>query len=260
LLGNCYWNMVPDLTLPPAGPEEPWDPARGLLLAQATYCYRRALELGPNRVAALVALHDAYAARQMRDAQQSLAHELRLVRTASGLSAPRASQPGVETTDEPMPMWAGQVDASRAIRGLLSEGRVLAAVKVFAEAEARGVQPAWPTRDAVAAALLHLGRPDEAHRVWERGADPTSPALQRARIAAAELASLQYAAAERTYREALKRDMTLGEAWLGLALLYTQRGDAEDALAAARAGLRLSLTPSQRSLLVSIESLVARSR
>ena len=42
MLGTSCWNMVPDSISAPPGPDEPWELARGLLQAQATYCYRRA--------------------------------------------------------------------------------------------------------------------------------------------------------------------------------------------------------------------------
>ena len=69
LLGNSSWNILPDLRVPPAGPEEPWDPARGLLPAQATFCYQRSLEVHPGGPSALASLHDSFKVRRMADAQ-----------------------------------------------------------------------------------------------------------------------------------------------------------------------------------------------
>jgi tetratricopeptide (TPR) repeat protein len=146
---------------------------------------------------------------------------------------------------------------SRAIAGLLHQGRAEAAVRLFAEAEGRGIGSEWPTRDRVAATLLHLGRPAEARRVWERAGDPPAASLHLARLAVTDLAALDFATAEQTYRAALELDPGLGEAWCGLALLHTQRGDAAAALAAARQGLKQPHTPAQDALLRGLEALAA---
>ena len=97
---------------------------------------------------------------------------------------------------------------------------------------------AWPRRSCTWAT-----RPRRAGSGQRRG--PPAPALRLARLAAADLAALDFAAAERTYRAALELDPGLGEAWFGLALLHTQRGDAAAVLAAARQGLKQPLTPAQ---------------
>jgi hypothetical protein len=47
----------------PLSPDEPWDPARGILLAQSTFCYERALKLNPHELGALISLHDAFKSR-----------------------------------------------------------------------------------------------------------------------------------------------------------------------------------------------------
>jgi hypothetical protein len=109
----------------------------------------------------------------------------------------------------------------------------------------------------VAATLLHLGHPAQARRVWASAAEPPAPALRLARLATAELAALDFTAAERTYRAALEVDPALGEAWFGLAVLHTQRGDAPAVLAAARQGLKHALTPAQDLLLRDLQALAA---
>lgn len=133
----------------------------------------------------------------------------------------------------------------------------MAAVRLFEESEARGIVADWPTRDRVAAALLHLGRPAQARRIWEQVADSPSPSLRVARIATAALAELDYRTAETTYRAALSIDPGQGEAWFGLALLHLQRGDAGEALSAARQGRRQPLTPAQDEFLLGVEALAA---
>ena len=231
LLGRCYENMVPDPSAAPLGPDEPWDPARGLLPAQAHFCERRALELDPRSHA-----HPEHA-------------------MTAGNGDPTGSWTG--DGDEPLPLWEGREELARAIDGLLNRGRPEAAARLFAAARDRQVIPGWTACNRVAVALLQLGRPVEAGRAWEYAVDPPSPALRLARIAAAALAAQDYPAAAAGYRSALGHDSRCGEAWFGLALLHTQTGEAPAALAAGREGLRRPLTPAQTAFLQGIESLVA---
>jgi len=259
LLGHCYWNMMPDLTVPLPGPEEAWDPARGLLPAQAAFCYRRAVELGRGSIGALNSLHNSYKARRMRDAERSVAAQMRFVRAVADQAAvTEESRLKAEAAVQPFPAWESREGLEHAIDALLEDGRAETVVRLLAEAEDRGVVPSWHACDRVAAALMHLGRPAEAQRVWERAADPPSPSLQLARRATAALAALDFPTAEHTYRAALEHDASLGEAWLGLTLLYTERGEAGESLTSAREGLRHSLTTAQRSWLRGVEALVAR--
>jgi tetratricopeptide (TPR) repeat protein len=140
---------------------------------------------------------------------------------------------------------------------LIEEGRPEAAVRCFADGQRQGIKPAWPVCDRVAAALLHLGRPAEASRVWETATLPPSPALKLTRVATAQLAAIDFETALQTYRSALDLDPRLAEAWFGVALLHTQRGDAAAALTAASEGARTSPTPAQKAFLTAIEALVA---
>jgi tetratricopeptide (TPR) repeat protein len=257
VLGACYWNMIPDLTVAPPGPDGPWDVAPGLLWAQATYCYRQALQLNPGEVGALLSLHDSFKARRMHDAQQEVVDLMRQARSSNGsraaVKAPAA--PTVKGAVERLPAWADRDGLSRAIAELLANGRPAAAVRLFATAGERQIVPSWPASDSVATALLHLGRPAAARRVWERAAEPPSPAVRLARLATAALAALDFPTAEREYRAAIALDPKLGEAQFGLALLFTQLGDAKGAVTAARAALQSSLTLSQNTFMAGIEAL-----
>ena len=73
LLGTSCWNMVGDLKAPPPRPSEPWDPARGMLPAQASFCFRRALDLDPTDAVALSSPLRSLEARDLSNAQQSMA-------------------------------------------------------------------------------------------------------------------------------------------------------------------------------------------
>jgi pentatricopeptide repeat protein len=149
---------------------------------------------------------------------------------------------------------------ARRIAELLQAGRFEAVFACFADAEARGIEPDWVTGDRVGTTLLHLGQPAAARRIWERAAGVPSTALRASRIATAALASEDFEAAKEGYESALELDPGLGEAWFGLALLHTQRGDAREASAACEGGLRQSLSEAQAAAIRVLQSLCANPR
>jgi tetratricopeptide (TPR) repeat protein len=71
-LGDALWSQTPDLLTQPPGPVDPWDPARSLCFAQATFAYRRSVALDPALRSALSTLRRSLAFRGMTDAP---AHE-----------------------------------------------------------------------------------------------------------------------------------------------------------------------------------------
>ena len=266
LLGHSCWSMAGALRLAAPVPGGSWEPLRGLLPAQAAFCYRRALEINPREPDALRPLALGLQALGLSDAQRSLdapaasaVRGQRLDRSVDAIDAIDQRQPRPLTQDEPPTSWQGNGpdELSHAVSTLLQAGRAEAATRLFAEAENRGIRAPWVTCDRAATALLHLGRPAEARRIWERSTDPPSPALRLARIAASQLAVLDFPAAEHSYQAALALDPELGETWLGLALLHTQRGDPVQVSIASREGLRRALTPEQKSFLRFVEALAA---
>jgi hypothetical protein len=261
LLGNCHWNMAPDLTVPPPGPREPWDPAQVLLPAQAAFAYRRALDLTPGQVPAFISLFNTFEGRGMSDAQRSLLALLHPTRAIGEAGAGRdGALSAAEFEDKPSVLMGsdGQGVLSLSMDELLAVGSPEAAVRKFENAATRGILPNWRACDKAAVTLMHLGYADRARRVWERAPDPPSDALRLARVGTAELAEFEYTAAEQAYDAALKLDPTLSEAWFGLALLYTQTGDANRALTAARGGRRRHPTLPQEAFLQGMERLVTR--
>lgn len=218
----------------PAGPGDPWDPAGSLLTAQATWCNRRALAFDPGEGRALVALYRSFSARRMGDACAAIAAKMEAAYSAA------AGQGAAITIDLPASTH--------------SESE--AAVRLVEDAESHGVVVPWPARDRAAVALLHLGRPAEARRIWLRAADAPSTALRSARTGAAAMAALDFATARRDYRDAAERLPDLAEAWLGMALLHVELGEADLALAACRAGRKCPLTPAQASFLDRLGRLV----
>jgi tetratricopeptide (TPR) repeat protein len=152
---------------------------------------------------------------------------------------------------------AATIDLADAIAQALAQGRPEAAVQMFLGAEKSRANTRWAESDAVAIALLHLGHPEQARGAWALAADAPSAALRLCRLASAALAGFDFATAEVEYRAALNHDPRLGEAWFGLALLYTQGGDAPQALAAAQSGLEpgATLSPPERKFLEGVRAL-----
>ncbi len=75
-LGLIHWEAIPDLTRPPPGPGDAWDPATGLSWARASYCFRRALEAKPDDEPALRSLAECFGVRGMTDARREIEHVL----------------------------------------------------------------------------------------------------------------------------------------------------------------------------------------
>jgi tetratricopeptide (TPR) repeat protein len=158
----------------------------------------------------------------------------------------------------PPPGWDrdGNQGVARAVAERLLRGHPEAAVRILDEAQFRGLAVPWAARDRVAVALLHLGRPVEARAVWLVATDPPSPGLKAARLAAAELAALDFAAARRDYGAAVELQPDLGEAWFGLTWLHTQAGERAEARTACGLALDCTLTPAQKVFLRNLQRLV----
>jgi tetratricopeptide (TPR) repeat protein len=263
LLGHATWSMAPDLSVPPAGPSEAWDPARGLFMAQATFCYRRSLEIEPRGASAMASLRDSFKMRRMNDAERSAVASLRRLqgiaqvskKAISGRADERPLNGDADVSSPPA--WDGEAGFAGAVTALIEDGQPEAAVRAFADGIRKGIEPAWTLCDRVAATHLHLGHAAEASSIWERAAAPPSRAVQLTRVATAALAAFEFATALDRYQSALQLDPRLAEAWFCVALLNTERGDAARALEAARQGLKQNPTRSQRDLLRAIEALVA---
>jgi tetratricopeptide (TPR) repeat protein len=214
-----------------AGPTRPWDPALDLPWAQAMSAYREALLRDPADGSTMKSLQASFALREMRDA------------------------PLFPDTDPPS--WPGDDRLPAALDGLLAQGRPAAAVALAAEARRRGRALPWASAEGVACALLHLGEPSRARRAWREASAPPSAALLAARLADADLASWDFAAAAAGYRRALALDPGLPDAWLGLALAALEQGDAPAAIRASSRALTLPASPDRRALLEGLGALAA---
>jgi hypothetical protein len=117
----------------------------------------------------------------------------------------------------------------------------------------------WAVAERVAGTYLHLGRPAAARRTWLVATGCPSEALRTARIADADLAAWDFAAAGAGYRRARALDPGLADATVGQALAALERGEVGTAVEAARAALQSAapIEPRRRRLLLGIEGLCA---
>ena len=173
LLGLIEWEMTPDLTRPPPGPADPWDPATGLSWARATYCFRRALEAAPGDVPTLKALAASFGVRRMTEAR-------RIVES----SLTRRDRPGdvlrLLAEHLPRPAASSWPQADRLAATYMHLGDPHAAGRIWAEA----IDPPSPalrsTRMAGAdlAAHGHRGRGGTtAVEPWSRIASREKPGI-----------------------------------------------------------------------------------
>jgi tetratricopeptide (TPR) repeat protein len=259
LLGYSYGGLAADLGGPPRSPAEPADLGRGLLWAQATYCFRRALEIDPEDVKVRLGLYQAYEARRMSDAQLAVGRILLDDAQTSGDLAGQvhdlarrfgpASPPG-----RPLPE---HLEAT--VTGLLQSQRPEAVVRLVEEVERRGpLTWAWPLAERVGGTYLQLGRPADARRVWQQADGAPSEALRLCRLAATHWVERDFATAVELYRKAVAADPHQAAGWRDLTWLYTQLGQAAAAAHANAECLRLPLQEQQRKELERLLTLLER--
>jgi tetratricopeptide (TPR) repeat protein len=258
-LGDAYWNLTPDPDIGQLRVADPWDITRALADAQGTYAYRRAVEIDPSELGALITLQGTYRLRGMDDAfVEATEMALRYMpRTPPNGGGPN---PRPAVRDEPLPVWQTTEELSNLVPRLLRGGRPLVVSALARQAEERGIALPWELADSLARTDLAFGDPAAARRMWERAGAPPSPAVQKTRIAVADLVALDYEKAEKEFREALRLDPKLGEAWYGLAVLQMQLARASETLEACDEGLKCTLTATERAAFDGMRSLVARFR
>jgi tetratricopeptide (TPR) repeat protein len=252
LRGNCYWNLNPQLHVRPPGPTEAWAVEEGIWWAQAMYCFRQALERQPDHAAAWRYLYQAFRARGMADAQADAGR--RWLHSDPHVSdkdrqdiyelIKRVGNPHVFT-------FLAPAQLPSLVTRLLDQNRPALAAEVL---DAAGPQPwTWSFAERVAGLYLHLGWPADARRTWELARDCPSIALRQSRLASTYWAEGDFDAAVRHFQQARQSDPRLAEACWGLAMLHTQRGEAEDALEACRRGLEAAPNTRQRADLEALE-------
>lgn len=254
LLGNCYRDLNPHANSYFPAPVEDWQSERDLAWAQATYCFRHAVELQPDNAAAWRYLAMSYGRRRMVESEleasvQWLQWDNKIQRKQRDqIEALRRSfvlrQP-IENTAQSL---------SESLAHLVRAGRPQTAVQRL-EASGR-TSWTWPFAERAAALYMELGRPADARRIWEQAVNCPSPALKDCRLAAAFWIERNFDAALQHYRSAQEKEPKLAEIWWGLAKLYCELGDARNALEACRRGLALPLTSKQRAEVEALQALV----
>lgn len=265
LLGNCHWNLIPDLTTPPPKPEATWDPFTSLPWAQLTFCHRQAVQLAPEDASALRFLYDAYRVRGMADAQLEIGGRL--------LSHPRVAADLAKVLHVQLQELRRVLGPPVQVKGhiglnllpevvQLSDRRPETAVRLIEEAESRSsLEWTWPLAEAVACTLMHLGRPADARKVWQKATllpsdiQPSESLLQ-CRLGDTYLVERDFENAGRCYRAAFAADPKRTEACWGLVMLNIQQGQAAPALRACRQALTLPLTDRTRTELKTLEKLL----
>jgi tetratricopeptide (TPR) repeat protein len=245
LLGNCYWNLIPDLGKPPPTPADQWDPAAVIPWAQATYCYRRALDLAPGDVTALRYLINALRVRRMADEQLAVGQSLVAFGQASPAEAAELAALARNPSLAPTGRGALGADFPARIDYLLQMGQPKAAAEVADQMPASTVS--WAVAERVAPLYLHLGRPADARRIWHGAAGAPSKSERLGREALTYWVERDFEQAAELYRQALAAEPRFAEAWWGMAMLSAQLGRAKDTLEYCEKGLRLPLTDRQRT-------------
>ncbi len=145
---------------------------------------------------------------------------------------------------------------NQARAAIAASGKPLAEMIVVLEAIGPGVP--WTQVEQRALALLNLGAPIEARRLYEQAANPPSAALRHCRIADTHLVAFALEDAEHVYRQALGEDRSLGSGWFGLCVSLLHQGRPAEALKACRGALACTLTEPQREAMEKIRFLLAR--
>jgi hypothetical protein len=257
LLGDAYRALVFDPKAPAATPAAAWDPATAIPLVQATYCYRQAAAEAPEAPAGWQGLYEVFKVRKMDDAMLPVGKRLATLGELGAKEQQRLDKLQHDLSSPDNRLEARPDELPQVIGRLLAEGRPETAVRLVEVAEGRGtIRWTWPLAEQVGVALMHLGRPADARRIWQQCPSPLSAAVRSCRLAATYWVERDFDTAARLLQEARQLDGRLGETAWGLAILEMQRGHAAAALAACKDGLKLELSPRQRLDLVALQELL----
>jgi tetratricopeptide (TPR) repeat protein len=242
----------------------PFEPVLDLTKMRATYCLRRAIELGPHEFLSLLTLKLCFDARQMPEAVLPLLdrfEELRPVNGVqvlgqSGIATARAEylkRVGPAQTRE----WRNLSELDQAVSANLAAGRATSAAELLEQAYPPETAPLEVLKQ-MANLRMHLGEPVRARELWTRATKSPDPAIRDARIATTYLVEGEFAAARRHYRLALDAQPGLFEAHYCLAVLEQDAGDAVAAYAHARKAVSSAGDDAGRSAARLIASSVSR--
>ena len=260
VLGDCYRNLVRPGAQSTLVERSGWRIDPDLFWAQATYSYRRALELDSENAAAWERLYDSLQARRLIDFPRGVGVPM------SGLDAgPQARAAEIERLRRSFaPLLEGEFHAERPegfgpITWLLQKNEADAASDAIATHEKAMVGSSeWAWADQLATALMHLGRPEQARRIWRAAVHPPSEAVRFCRVAASFAVQGDEQESLQLYRRAAALEPALAEPCLGLAYLHLLAGRAEPARDACRQAFQRELSDDQREHLQSFARLLDR--
>ncbi|HZZ81070.1 MAG TPA: hypothetical protein VFE62_21390, partial [Gemmataceae bacterium] len=257
LRGQCYWNLVADLSIRPRSPAEGWSAPASILWAQSTWCLRQALIHDPQHVPALRSLYDSWRVRGMPDAQFAVGRQLEVMHSVS----PRQHQELDELARMLSDLETGrEMVGDQDVSSLISRGCVATAAQWLKAGKTDVGKWTWEHVDRLAAAWMHLGEPVEARNIWRSAEQAVSEPERLARIADTYLVERDFANAEELYRKSLEGNSRLAAAWWGLAMMFAQQGNAAALFDACEQGLSCELTPAERAELSELKSLAGRYR
>ena len=260
LRGRCYWNMVTDFSVAPPRPAEGWHNGTGLRWAQATWHFQQALRLEPEHATSLRSLYDTWRARRMVDAQRTAGLQL-LAQQGIG---PQQRQE-IEKLDQALrPLDRLQReghDATEAVVGdLIRQGLAATAAEWALSSKANVSDWDWRIVDCLAAAWMHLGRPELARALWQEAEHAPSEAERFSRLGDAWWVEDELDKAAQRYRRALEIEPKHADALWALAMLYAERGQADKTRAACQEALACDLPEVREQELRAILSIVPDSQ
>ncbi|HUY87830.1 MAG TPA: hypothetical protein VMV10_03755 [Pirellulales bacterium] len=256
MLGNCFAAKIPDARRLAA--EADWSTPRDLPWAQAAYAYCRALNAAPGDPEALAGLYQLFAARGLIDAQTAVGVTLQKIGWASPEQSAEIERLKRSAAALAQDSRARGGPPERQFFDHLRGGRAVAALAVAEQNPDSARQ--WPVAEQAARLCLLMGLPERAREYLTSSSPPADETRRQLLLADAYAAEQQQAAAAALYREVLARRSDLAEAWLALATLRAETGDAAGALEACRGGLKASPGEAMRAELQAWEKLLISPR
>ncbi len=257
LLGDCYRDLLADARRPPPETGHGWKPETELGWAHAMYCLERAAAAAPEDPVVLRALYRGYAARGMSDARLAVGQRLlalgQLTREQAAEVQGLNRDLSYERDSRSFPKrWTADE-----FTWLLDTHQPKRAAQLAKEAlDANEAAWDWNLADRVAGACLALGEPDTARRLWQAAGKPPSEAVRQSRLGDAAWVGRDFETARGRYREARRLDPRLAEPCWALAWLCAERGEADAALEACRAGISLTGDADMKNDLKALQSII----
>jgi tetratricopeptide (TPR) repeat protein len=114
----------------------------------------------------------------------------------------------------------------------------------------------WQIVDCLAAAWMHLGRPEFAQTLWQEAEHAPSEAERCSRLGDVWCVDGQWDKAEQYYRRTLETEPKHADAHWALAMLYAERGQADKTRVACQEALKCDLPEAREQELRAILSII----